>query len=238
MSLVYVVIVICFNMLRWCLVSRQIFFRKTINTSVLFYMLPLCTILNVFLLNLRGGEWGRVVLEYRPFSPAAVRGRTSGAVYLPCVYSHARWRLPSNRNPVFVVVFVGRFSSANQLPCLLIYHILIFHTSFQVIVFLWLSSYDSRHDFCPDTLQHNLQTDQVPTPASQQGKRGCVQVQLWHPQIPHRAQRRGENGLCGSQSLQVGVLWTVGMPLVAHQCNDCTLTPPRSACNVSLATRP
>ena len=84
----------------------------TINTSVLFYMPPLCTILDVFLLNLRGGEWGGGVLEFPPFSPAAVRGRTSGAVYLPCDYSHARRRLPSNRCPVFIVAFVGRVSSA------------------------------------------------------------------------------------------------------------------------------
>ena len=46
-------------------------------------------------------------------------GRPSGGVYVPCIYTHARWELPQ-ATQVFVVVLVLRISSGNYLPCALI----------------------------------------------------------------------------------------------------------------------
>ena len=47
------------------------------------------------------------------------RGCTSGGIYAPCIYSQARWELPSATR-VFVGVLVLRISSVNYLPCVLI----------------------------------------------------------------------------------------------------------------------
>jgi len=47
------------------------------------------------------------------------RGCTSGGVYVPCIYSHARWELPWTTQ-IFVVVFVLRLFSADYLPFVLI----------------------------------------------------------------------------------------------------------------------
>ena len=44
--------------------------------------------------------------------PASSRGYTSGGVYIPCIYSHARWKLPQVTQ-AFVAVFVWYLSSTN-----------------------------------------------------------------------------------------------------------------------------
>ena len=49
------------------------------------------------------------------------RGCTYGGVYVPCIYSLARWEI-QEATQVFVVVLVLRISSANSLPCVLILH--------------------------------------------------------------------------------------------------------------------
>ena len=48
-----------------------------------------------------------------------IGGCTSCGVYVPCIYTHARWELPQTAQ-VFVVVLVWHVLSANSFPCMLI----------------------------------------------------------------------------------------------------------------------